>query len=733
MKHILFITTYPPRVCGIATFSYDLIHSINKKFKQDYTVKVCAVESETEKHSYDDTVKYTLNTSNRKDFEVISKKINQDDEIDLICIQHEFGLYSENPESFLKFVQAITKPVVIVFHTVLSHPKDDAREYLKNVIDACQMVVVMTHSSLAILENDYQVEKGKICIIRHGTHLVSQTDKEELKAKYGFSGRKILSTFGLLGPGKSIETTLDALPAIIKENPSVLFLIIGETHPVIVKKSGEIYREFLETKVKDLSLTNHVKFINKYLDTNILLEYLQMTDIYLFTSSDPNQAVSGTFVYALSCGCPIIATPIPHAFELLSDKTGVMFNFHDSLQLAKSTNSLLKNKKLRIQMGISGLQKTAFTAWENTAIAYILIFKKLLHSNTPLTYSLPEINLDHIKSMTKKLGIVQFSKGNQPDLGSGYTLDDNARALIALCMADENGEYSENAKYIELYLNFILLCMQNDGSLKNYVDQYGNFISQNNDVSLEDSNGRAIWALGYLISLRNDQLKASVIKAERAIKFIFPTLKKMQFPRSIAFTIKGLCLYFTKNPSREVSDMIQTLADKLTGLYIATKDDSWKWFENGLTYENAILPESLLYAYTVTKNEQYKDIAKESFDFLLDEIFVEGKIKVISNHNWLKKGETNIKYGEQPVDVAGTVIALNKFYDIFHDKKYIQKQKDAFSWFLGNNHLHQIIYNPATGGCYDGLEENNINLNQGAESTVCYLIARLSLIKEKNL
>ena len=275
--------------------------------------------------------------------------------------------------------------------------------------------------------------------------------------------------------------------------------------------------------------------------------------------------------------------------------------------------------------------------------------------------------------------------------------------------------------------------MQNDGSLKNYVDQYGNFISQNNDVSLEDSNGRAIWALGYLISLRNDQLKASVIKAERAIKFIFPTLKKMQFPRSIAFTIKGLCLYFTKNPSREVSDMIQTLADKLTGLYIATKDDSWKWFENGLTYENAILPESLLYAYTVTKNEQYKDIAKESFDFLLDEIFVEGKIKVISNHNWLKKGETNIKYGEQPVDVAGTVIALNKFYDIFHDKKYIQKQKDAFSWFLGNNHLHQIIYNPATGGCYDGLEENNINLNQGAESTVCYLIARLSLIKEKNL
>ena len=184
---------------------------------------------------------------------------------------------------------------------------------------------------------------------------------------------------------------------------------------------------------------------------------------------------------------------------------------------------------------------------------------------------------------------------------------------------------------------------------------------------------------------------------------------------------------------RKVSDIIQILADKLTDLYIAAKDNSWKWFENGLTYENAVLPESLLYAYSVTKKEQYRDIAKETFDFLLRQIFIEGKIKVVSNHNWLKKGESNIKYGEQPVDVAGTVIALTKFYDVFHDKDYIQKQKDAFSWFMGNNHLHQTIYNPATGGCYDGLEENNINLNQGAESTVCYLIARLSLIKEKNL
>jgi len=729
MKHVLCITTYPPRVCGIATFSYDLIQTINKKFTQDYRVEVCAVESEIERHSYDSTVKYVLNTSEQGDFEAISKKLNQDTDVDLICIQHEFGLYSENQESFLQLVLFITKPIVIVFHTVLSHPKDDSREYLRNIIDACQAVVVMTHSSSAILQNEYQIASDKINIIPHGTHLVSQIDKKQLKKRYGFSGREILSTFGLLSPGKSIETTLNALPAIIKENPSVLFLIIGETHPAIVKKYGEIYRESLEVKVKDLNLTDNVKFINEYLDIDTLLEYLQMTDVYLFTSSDPNQAVSGTFVYALSCGCPIIATPIPHAFELLSDNTGIIFNFHDSSQLAKSTNSLLKDEKLRIQMGISGLQKTAFTAWENTAIAYTLLFERIMGSKGILTYSsLSPVNTDHILDMSQNFGIIQFSKENQPDLNSGYTLDDNARALIALCMVDENAGYPKYRKYIKLYLNFILFCLQSDGTLKNYVDKYGKFTSQNNDVSLEDSNGRAIWALGYFICHGNVFYKLSMNAARKAIRLTFPILSKIQSPRSIAFAIKGLCCCFTKKPSRELYDGIRMLADKLAGLYLSATDECWKWFEAYLTYDNAVLPESLLCAYNVTKNEQYKNIAKESFDFLLKKIFVDGQIKVISNNKWLNKGESNTKYGEQPVDVAGTVIALSTFYDVFHDNEYIQKQKDAFSWFMGNNHLHQIIYNPVTGGCYDGLEENNINLNQGAESTVCFLIARLSLI-----
>lgn len=729
MKKIICITTYPPRVCGIATFSYDLIETIHRKFGQNLAIKVCALESTIEKHTYDDTVEYTLNSSEKEDFAIVAKRINQDNDVNLVCIEHEFGLYSENKESFLQLVQTIKKPIVIVFHTVLSHPTKESREYLREIIAACQSVVVMTHTSSMILREEYQTDADKITIIPHGTHLVSQVDKKSLKRKYGFSERKILSTFGLLSPGKSIETTLEALPAIIEKNPSVLFLIIGETHPNIVRNYGEKYRESLKAKVEELHLTGNVQFVNSFLKIPVLLEYLQMTDVYLFTSSDPNQVVSGTFVYALSCGCPIVATPIPHALELLHDNTGVLFDFHNSSQLAKATNRLLKDEKLRAEMEIAGLQKTAFTAWENSAIAYTLLFEKLIASNDQLIYSLPVINTEHIKYMSRHFGIIQFSKGNKPDIDSGYTLDDNARALIALCKVYNEQKDLTCETYIRRYLKFILFCLQEDGSFKNYVDKDYQFTSQNESVLLEDSNGRAIWALGYFICQGDSFPQLLVQAAVDALRLTMPILQKIQSPRSLAFAIKGLCYSYAKEPSQEVYDLIQLLADKLVNLYLLTNSNNWKWFEAYLTYENAVLPESLMYAYTITNNEQYKDIAKESFDFLLTKIFSNEQIKVISNQEWLYKGKSSTKFGEQPIDVAGTVMALSTFYKFFNDPEYIKKQNNAFSWFLGNNHLHQIIYNPATGGCYDGLEENNINLNQGAESSICYLMARLSLIK----
>lgn len=727
MNEVLCISTYPPRECGIATFSHDLIRSIQDKFSQSYSMKVCAVESSLEKHTYPDIVKYILNTSEEAEFISVVEKINQDTEVTLILIEHEFGLFIEHKEMFLKFVQLINKPVITVFHTVLSKPTETLKEDIRQLTKACSAIIVMTQTSSRILEEEYAVDKNKINVIPHGTHLVAHKDKRKLKEKYNVSGRIILSTFGLLSPGKSIETTLRALPKIVKENPSVLFLIIGKTHPTILKAEGEKYREQLQKLVMELKLKHSVRFVNSYLDLSVLLEYLQLTDIYLFTSCDPNQAVSGTFVYALSCGCPIIATPIPHALELLKDKGGILFNFNDADQLAKATNQLILNDSLRGKMRITGLQKAAATAWENSAIAHVLLFNKILKNKKQPICSLPSINVHHIKSMSRNFAMIQFSKENRADLTTGYTLDDNARALMALCQYYAEKKDTSCEKYIKKYLNFIHYCLQADGSFLNYVDKDLMFTSQNQEVGLEDSNGRAILALGCFISLEDKFPHTWVTEALHIFKQTFPLLPSFQSPRSIASVIKGLCNYYSKYPTTEIISLIRLLTDKLVILYKKSADKEWLWFEFYLTYDNVLLPESLLYAYQVTQNDEYKRIAKESFDFLLNKLFSEDKIKVISNQGWFLKERKVQKFGEQPIDVAGTVIALATFYKVFRDKEYLIKQKNAFSWFLGNNHLHQIVYNPSTGGCYDGLEENNINLNQGAESTVCYLMARLCM------
>lgn len=730
MRKIVCITTYPPRECGIATFAQDLIRAIQSKFGNSYSIRICAVESGTEKYAYTrkQAVEYVLNTSDASAFATLTKQLNEDSEVEIVLVQHEFGLYMEQEEAFLEMLEQLSKPVILTFHTVLSQPSLDMYGSVRRMIVACKYLVVMTQNSRRILLRVYHADDGKIEVIPHGTHLVSFKDKNMLKSFYKLSGRRVLSTFGLLSPGKSIETTLGALPDIVKENPSVIFLIIGKTHPGVLKVEGEKYRNLLKEKIKDLHLEEHVLFINQYLELPVLLEYLQLTDVYLFTSSDPNQAVSGTFVYAISCGCPIIATPIPHALELLSDDAGIIFDFKDSVQLAIAANRLLADESLRTEMKLVGLQKTAATAWENVAIAYTLLFQRTGEPEEELIYSLPPVNTSHIRRMSRQWGIIQFAKGNRPDSSTGYTLDDTARALIAMCQVVATGKGKVKERYVRTYLNFIRYCQQPDGSFLNYVDQDGLFTSQNQEVRLDDSNGRAICALGYFISCSAHFPALWKEEAMAVFERTFQQFSRIESPRSMAFMLEGLYYYTRVCPSAQADAYIGLLANKLVQCYRRTAGGEWLWFETYLTYDNGILPESMLLAYQAIGREEYKQIAWEAFEFLLKKLFVGNRLQVISNQGWMHKGEEHHGFGEQPVDVAGTVIALGAFYQVFKEEKYLRMQTDAFNWFLGNNHLHQIIYNPTTGGCYDGLEENNINLNQGAESTVCYLMARLALV-----
>lgn len=729
LAEILCITSYPPRECGIATYSQDLIKALNNKFSNSFTIKVYALESSPTHYLYPKEVKYTLDTSRATGYKTLCQDINQDPDIKIVLIQHEFGFFRKQEKAFLQLLSGINKPIAIVFHTVLPHPDEELKNKIREITAMCQSIIVMTHISEGILMNDYEVPEQKIAVIPHGTHLVSHVNEKDLKLKYDLTNRKVLTTFGLLSSGKSIETTLEALPSIVEKCPEVIFLVIGKTHPEVVKTEGEKYRKSLEVKVKEYGLQKHVRFINAYLDLPELVEYLQLTDIYLFTTNDPNQAVSGTFVYAMSCACPIISTPIPHAKEVLTKDTGIIFDFCDSAALATAVVSLLKNEPLRRSMSSNTLQTIVSTAWENSAVSHAMLFEQMGKEAVKLKYNRPSINFSHIKQMTTPIGIIQFAKNNQPDISTGYTLDDNARALVTICMYLQLTCYEKSIHTIRKYFRFIKSCMQPDGSFLNYVDKNMRFTDQNNITNLDDANGRAIWALGYMLSMP-DMLPAELIKeAEEIFNKALQRFDSVRSTRAMAFAIKGIYYYHIGTKSTKNVELLTTLADRLTAMYKYEKDGNWKWFESYLTYANSILPEAMLCAWHVTGQSEYKDIAVTSFDFLLSQIFNTNGIEVISNKHWLHKGEKPGHFGEQPIDVAYTILALEKFYETFHLECYHEKMETAFNWFLGKNRLHQIIYNPCTGGCYDGLEETHVNLNQGAESTVSYLLARLTMEK----
>lgn len=727
---ILFITSYPPRECGIATYSQDLIKSLNNKFSHSFHITICPVESDTGKHTYTNDIKHVLNIDYPEAFIKLADTINDNDNIRMVMIQHEFGLFKKSEDDFKQFLNAVHKPIIIVFHTVLPNPDESLKANVQEIAAVCESIIVMTNSSEEVLISDYKIIKEKITVIPHGTHLVPHSDKEILKDKYKLTGKKVLSTFGLLSSGKSIETTLESLPAIVKVNPDVLFLIIGKTHPSVINQEGEKYREMLVAKVDELQLQPYVQFINYFLPLPDLLEYLQLTDIYLFTSKDPNQAVSGTFSYAISCGCPVISTPIPHAREVLRNDAGIIIDFENPRQLSDAIISLLHDDPLRKNMSSNGLHRMASTAWENSAIAHARLFEKNSKNQIELDYTLPSVNLDHIKKMTTGFGMIQFSKINQPDIESGYTLDDNARALIAMCQHFELTKDEEDLKYITIYFNFIKHCLQTEGYFLNYVNEQKQFTEQNSSANLADSNGRAIWALGYLISL-GDLLPVELSSsAESIMQKALRNVNKIHSTRAMAFIIKGLYYRTLKNESVADRLLIIQLANRLVQMYRHEADKDWCWFESYLTYANSILPEALLCAWLATGEILYKEIAKSSFDFLLSKTFKGNNIKVISNKGWLHKVKSTVQVeagGEQPIDVAYTILALRKFYEVFTEEGYKHKMKISFNWFLGANHLHQVIYNPCTGGCYDGLEENYVNLNQGAESTVSYLMARLTV------
>jgi len=723
VSRILFISSYPPRECGIATFTQDLVTAFNKKFNPVTKAQVCALnEHVTSIYNYNNNVVNQIAATELENYVDLAQKINSSKDIKIVNIQHEFGIFGGKFGNYLiPFLQAVEKPIIITLHSVVPKPNAYLKKVVQIIGEKSQALVVMNKLSQKILLRDYNIPQCKIYYIPHGIPQVAYEQSKLYKKQLGLEGKIVLSTFGLMSRNKGIEYAIRSLPKVIEKFPNVVYLIIGETHPNVRKKEGEKYRNFLAKEVKKLKLKDNVKFYNKYITLEEIVRFLQASDIYISSPIDPIQSVSGTLSYALGCGRPVISTPTEYAKHIINGKNGILVRFRKPNDITKAILNLVSNEKNTQLIGAKAYQDTRPMIWPNIAESYFKLYKKFTEIEAEKN-KLPEIKFDHIVKLTDNFGIIQHARYSKPNKRFGYSLDDIARALIACAMHYKNSPSPQLEKLMKVYMNFIKFCQRKNGSFVNIVS----YKKEKEKTFEEDVQGRTIWALGYIIT--RNYLPAKIKKdALKYFHLALSQLPNIKAPRSIAFAMQGLYFYLKSfSKQNKIKRIFDKFADHLVEIYKNNASHNWLWFENSLTYSNSKLPEALFYAYDLSKNKKYLKIAKSSLGFLDSITFGSDYYSAIGQKGWYSKGEERSYFDQQPEDAATMVQTKIAAYKITKNKKYLDDALKAFQWFLGKNYLSLMVYDEVTGGCHDGLGQYDLNLNEGAESSICYLMARLS-------
>ncbi|MEA3398468.1 MAG: glycosyltransferase, partial [Patescibacteria group bacterium] len=636
---ILYLASFPPRECGIATFTMRLVNAIDKECNSEINSKICAINSNgTSMYNYPRKVIMQINETEMEDYVNRAYEINKKPDIKLINIQHEYGLFGgEQGEYLIPFLELLKKPFVITMHTVLPRPDEKMRKVGRIISEKASGIVVMNKTAKKLLANIYNIKNNKIHVIPHGVFHVPFPSKSRAKRKLGLSGRLVLSTFGMMSCDKGIEYAIEALPEIVSQHPNILYLIIGATHPQILKLEGERYRNKLKKIITKHKLQDNVKFYNRYLYEKEIPDFLKATDIYLYPILSREQASSGSLSDAMSCGCPAIATNNQYAKSVINKERGFLVKFRDSMGIKKALLELIQDKKMRKEMTRNTYFYTRHMTWQNVALSYFNLFNECAHIVPRRKDKLPKIKLDYIKILTDDFGIIQFANHTRPDKHSGYCLDDNARALLGCALFYEKNGEENILKLIKLYLNFIKFTQKKNGKFYNFVSYQKTFIDHSES---EDTFGRAIWALGYIIG--SEQLPENIKKQAKTIfNKSRKWLNELESLRAISFAILGLYHIAKLNISKDAGEKrneknlknaqndIKKLADKLAKKFNQQNPQNpdgskWLWFEDCLTYSNYKLCEALFRAYQITKNKEYLKIAETSIKFL-DSITFEKK------------------------------------------------------------------------------------------------------------
>lgn len=719
-----FFSNFPPKECGIATFTRNLSKAMDKRFNPKLKSRVIAINEEGNYYNYNKNVIFEVTKEDIESYLNIAKQVNEAENIKILCVQHEFGIFGGEYGNYLiPFLEAVTKPIVVTFHSVLPEPDEKRLKVVRAIASRCAAIIVMANIAVDILEKDYGIDRKKIYVVHHGIPNVPYQDPEEAKKILKLDGKIVISTFGLLSRGKGVEYMIKALPNLVKKYPNILYLVLGETHPAVRKFEGEKYRNELINLVKKLNLNNNVKFYNKYLPYDEIIQYISASDIYVVTNLEKSQITSGTLIESMGYGGKaIVATPSVYAKEVLSDGRGIVIkDTHNHQYFTEAIDYLLSNPEKRKEIGRLAYAFSRQAIWPNVAFQYLRIFNDIVKLRDDITEKFHKIKLKHLMKLTDEKGVIQFSKHSTTDKSSGYTLDDNSRALITAVIHNSLFRSKISSRLAKIYLDFLENSQKPNGGFKNNHDN-------NEEISnpfSEDSFGRAIWALGYTIfKSRNPELK---IKGEGILRRSLSYIKNIGSPKSKSFIIFGLCYYYKFFNNPKILSLITELTDSLVEKYREESSENWNWFESSLTYSNSSLSEALILAYEVTKNEKYLEIGKKTLDFLSNLMFIDGELSPIGQNGWYKRNGDRAFFDQQPLDASSMVRTYITAYKVTGEKQYYDKAVLSFNWFLGKNHLKQMIYDENTGGCFDGLGKHTVNLNQGAESTISYLLVRLML------
>ena len=721
---VVFIGTYPPRECGIATFTQDLLRSSRQFLGAHITCKVAALSlSPLDHYIYPPEVAWEINQNNKKEYLAFARELNHHSRVSGVILQHEYGIYGgDYGENILSFIEHCDKPILTTFHTVLPQPSPKMKAVTERIIRHSSVIVVLTQSSRNILETLYPISIGKVYVIPHGVHYVSFTSADAAQKKLKLAPHYVVSTFGLLSRGKGIEYVLQSLPPVIKKYSSLLYLIIGATHPAVKRQEGELYRTELAKLTSKLGLKKHVKFYDRYLQLSDLLEFLKATDIYISTSINPNQAVSGTLSYALGAGRAVVSTEFAQAKEIITSDVGRLVPIKDSGALTGALLDLLSDEDRLKTMHQAAYALTRPMLWSQVATDYSQLLAETV---------LPPINLRHLKKLTDNFGLLQFAKLDDPNPEFGYTLDDNARALITCLQLRKLATPPPGLdRLITIYFRFLAACQTSDGQFINYLGLDHKPTPQNTHEDISESFSRALWSLSFVIG--DESLsRATRQKAKHIFLHALPHVQSFPHLRAQAFVIKALASALPQLPDqrRQLRQTIKRYASSLAQELKNQSSHSWHWFEEHLGYNNALLSESLLVAGKELKDQRYTQLGLSSLQFLIDKTFRTNMYLPIGNSSWYKRERKRSQFDQQPEDPASMVLALTTAYEITAEEGYKNLARKCFSWFLGNNSLHQALYDYHTGACYDGLQPDRVNLNQGAESVISYLLARLAVTK----